>query len=712
MATQRLVGMIPTNLNGADLMFSPRVLLSLFLTLLPAVTRAQEQFDVVVYGGTAGGVIAAVQAGRMGKSAAVVEPTQHLGGMTTGGLGATDMGNQGAIGGASREFYGRIFKHYEDPAAWKQEKRKDYAKRERYIVKDAQFGFEPKVAEQILNDMAKEANVKVFLGQRLDLKPGGVTKEGTRVTSFKTEGGKTFKARVFIDGSYEGDLFVKAGCSYLLGREANAQFNETMNGVQVARAKSHQFGQKVDPYVKPGDRGSGLVPNIHGGDPGKDGEADKRIQAYNFRLCVTDDKANQVPFAKPEGYDEREFELLLRQYEAGFSGVPWGPRGMPNRKTDTNNSGAFSTDYIGMNYDYPEGDWATRDKIVLAHVKYTQGLLWTLANHPRVPEKVRGNVSRWGWARDEFVDTNNFPRQLYIREARRLHGPYVVSEEDCLHKRTCEDPIGLGSYNMDSHNTQRYVDAEGQARNEGDVQVGPRGPYGISYRALQPKAEECTNLLVPVSMSSTHIAFGSIRMEPVFMIMGQACGTAASMAIDDNVDVQKVSYPKLRERLVADKAIVEWSGPVRAAGAASGGHRKLSEFEGTVVDDARAELTGEWSAGSNQGIGEGYRHDANTDKGKKSAKWEVTIPADGRYEVRLGYAPNPNRATNVPVTVVSAEGEKKVTVNQKLAPPLDRAFVSLGTYRFTAAKPAVVTVSNEGTDGYVIIDAVQVLPAK
>ncbi|MDB5321043.1 MAG: hypothetical protein JWN40_2674 [Phycisphaerales bacterium] len=669
---------------------------------------AEESFDVVVYGGTSGGVIAAVQAGRMGKSVVLIEPGQHLGGMTTGGLGATDMGNQAAIGGVSREFYGRILKYYEDKSVWKQETPEAYAKREHYIFKDAMFGFEPHVAERILNDMAAEAKVKVVKGQRLDLKQG-VKKEGTRIISIKMESGDVYAGKTFIDGTYEGDLLAKAGVSYMLGREANSQFGESLNGVEVAHAKAHQFGPNIDPYVKPGDKSSGLVPNIHAGDPGKDGEADKRMQAYNYRICMTDAAENRVPFPKPAGYDERDYELLLRAFEAGLAGAPWGPRGMPNRKTDTNNSGAFSTDFIGMNNDYPEADYATRDKIIADHIQYTQGFLWTLANHPRVPEKVRASASKWGLAKDEFVDTGNWPFQLYVREARRMIGEYVMTEADCKWTRKAEDPIGLGSYTMDSHNTQRYVDPTGHARNEGDVQVRVGGPYGISYRSLVPKANECSNLLVPVCMSASHIAYGSIRMEPVYMIMGQACGTAACMAIDDGVAVQKVAYPKLRERLLADKQLIEWKG----GGSAGGGEHIASKtLAGIVVDDTKAKLTGEWGKGSGPGIDEGYLHDMNQDKGKKSARFEITVPQEGRYEVRLAYTPNPNRATNVPVTVEGSEGKKTVTVNQKLAPSLDKAFVSLGTYRFTVDRPAVVIVSNEGTNGFVIIDAVQVLAVK
>jgi hypothetical protein len=325
-----------------------------------------------------------------------------------------------------------------------------------------------------------------------------------------------------------------------------------------------------------------------------------------------------------------------------------------------------------------------------------------------VPEKVRTAASKWGLAKDEFADSGNWPFQLYVREARRMIGQYVMTEADCKWTRKAEDPIGLGSYTMDSHNTQRYVDATGHARNEGDVQVRVTGPYGISYRSLTPRSSECTNLLVPVCMSATHIAYGSIRMEPVYMIMGQACGTAAAMAIDDSVDVQKVAYPKLRDRLLADKQLIEWKG----GGSPAGEHIESKTLAGIVVDDTKAKLTGEWGKGSGPGIDEGYLHDMNQDKGKKSARFEIKVPQEGQYEVRLAYSPNPNRATNVPVTVESAEGSKTIKVNQKLAPPVEKVFVSLGAYRFTIDKPAVVIVSNEGTNGYVIIDAVQLLAVK
>jgi hypothetical protein len=680
------------------------------VSCLGASAMADESYDVVVYGGTSGGVIAAVQAGRMGKSVVLIEPSKHLGGMTTGGLGATDMGNQAAIGGVSREFYHRIQEYYQDKSHWKSETLDQYAKREHYVFPDAMFGFEPHVAELIYNQMIVDAKVKVVLGERLDLK-AGVKKDGSHIVSITMEGGHTYGGKEFIDGSYEGDLMAKAGVHYMIGREANAQYGETINGIEVREAKSHQFTLPVDPYVKPGDPTSGLLPNIHAGSPGVDGEADKRQQAYNYRICTTNNPDNRVPFPKPDGYDVKDFELLLRFYDAGYKSVPWGPRGMPNNKTDTNNNGAFSTDYIGMGDAYPEADYATREKIIADHIRYDKGLLYTLANDPRVPEKLRESVAKWGLPKDEFVDNGNWPYQLYVREARRMIGEVVLTQDDIQGKRKADDSIGLGSYGMDSHNCQRYVDAKGHAKNEGDVQVHGSPPYGISYKSLVPKSAECGNLLVPVCMSATHIAYGSIRMEPVYMIMGQACGTAAAMAIDDKVDVQKVDYARLRDRLLADKQLLEWKGG--GGERASGKVVKSVDLPGIVVNDTEAKLTGEWGHGGyRSGVDGDYQHDMNENKGKKTATFAIKIPADGKYEVRFAYVPNTNRATNVPVTVQSAEGSKTIKINEKETPPIDAVFISLGEYKFNAAKGATVSVSNEGTDGFVVIDAVQVLAVK
>lgn len=685
----------------------------LLLCVCPTALRAAEEplRDVVVYGGTSGGVAAAVQAARLGASVVLIEPGSHLGGLTSGGLGATDIGNKQAIGGIAREFYERIYRYYQDPSAWKQETPEAYRTRKggRSIDADTMWGFEPHAAEEVYRQMVQEAKVPVIFGERLDLK-SGVKKEAGRITAIVMESGKVFPGRMFIDATYEGDLMAKAGVSYIVGREPNAQYGETLNGVQTAQAKHHQFVRPVDPYVKPGDPTSGLLPGVHGDGPGKDGEGDRRVQAYCFRLCTTDAPANRVAWPKPEGYDPLRYELLLRNFEAGDLRVPWNPVHMPNRKTDTNNNFAISTDNIGMNYEYPDGDYATRERIFREHETYQKGLLWTLANSPRVPEEVRRVYQTWGLAKDEFRETGNWPHQLYVREARRMVSGYVMTEQNCRGTRVAEDPVGLGAYGMDSHHVQRYVDPSGHARNEGDVQVGGFSPYPISFRSIVPKRAECGNLLVPVCLSATHISYGSIRMEPVFMVLGQSAATAAVQAIHDKADVQAIDYARLRARLLADKQVLEWTGPRRQA--AEGIDPK--GLPGVVVDDAQARLTGEWKTSGAIGpfVGDGYLHDDNAGKGAKSARFEVKLPAAGRYEVRLAWSAGPNRASKVPVTIQHAGGESKVAVDQQKAPVLGRLFQPLGSFEFAADKPAVVTISNQNTAGHVVVDAVQLVAGK
>jgi hypothetical protein len=523
-------------------------------------TRVNEkQFDVAVYGGTSAGVVAAVQAARMGKSVVLIEPGRHLGGLSSGGLGATDIGNKNAIGGLAREFYHRVYLHYIKADSWKYEKREQYRRdpniwhggAQLWDQEQAWWMFEPHVAEAIFKEMIRDAKVPVVFGERLDLQ-AGVLKEGTRITAIKMESGRVFHGRMFIDATYEGDLMAKADVSFTVGREGNSEYAETLNGVQTRRAVSHQFVKCVDPYVRPGDPSSGLLVGVAADGPGIEGDGDKRVQAYCFRMCLTDVPENKILFPKPANYDE------LRYYEADYDGVPWLPTMMPNRKTDTNNKDGFSTDDIGANYDYPEADYERRKAIVAEHESYQKGLMWTLANHPRIPEKIRRQVSRWGLARDEFTDNNNWPRQLYVREARRMVGDYVMTEHHCRGKEVAADSVGLGAYGMDSHNVQRYVDANGCARNEGDVQVGVAGPYPISYRSLVPKKGECSNLLVPVCLSSSHIAYGSIRMEPVFMVLGQSAATAACLAIDDNVPIQTIDYAELRAALIKNGQVLQW----------------------------------------------------------------------------------------------------------------------------------------------------------
>jgi hypothetical protein len=556
--------------------------------------------------------------------------------------------------------------------------------------------------------MLQEAKVPVVFGERLDLK-NGVQKEGTRVTAIRMESGRTFTGKMFIDAGYEGDLMAKAGVSYHVGRESNATYGETLNGVQTANATKHQFTKTPDPYIKPGDPKSGLLPGIQAGDPGVDGEGDKRVQAYNLRMCTTDAPDNRVPWAQPANYDPLRYELLLRNFEAGDHRSPWNPVWLPNRKTDTNNNFAVSTDNIGMSYDFPDGDYATRERIFKEHLDYQMGLMWTLANHPRVPQKIREEFTRLSPAKDEFTDHHHWPRQLYIREARRLIGEYVMSERNCTRAVVIEDSAGMGAYNMDSHNVQRYVTKDGRVLNEGDIQTGTR-PYPVSYRSLCPKASECTNLLVPVCLSASHIAYGSIRMEPVFMVLGQSAATAAVQAIESGVGVQEIDRAKFKARLIADKQVLDFESPPAAP--AKRGIEK-AKLPGLTVDDDEAEKTGFTtdSTAASPYVGSGYRHDGNTNKGQQRALFKATLPSDGSYEVRIAYTALPNRATNVPVIIRHDGGEAKTTVNERKAPPIDGLFLSLGTWKFSGAK-AAVEVSNTGTDGHVIIDAVQWVPVK
>ena len=507
--------------------------------------------DLVIYGSTPAAVTAAVEAANRGRSVVIVCPEDHVGGLTTNGLGWTDAGKTSAVGGRAREFHREIWKHYRADDAWKLQTREEYRTKSRSTLIDdkeeVMWTFEPHVAEAVFERWLSKAKVEVVKNEWLDRK-SGVAKQDGRITSIRMLSGKTFEGRIFMDATYEGDLMASAGVSYMTGREPNSRFNETLNGIQVKHAVSHQFKYPVDPYIEPGKPESGLLPGVEPGPAGADGEGDKRIQAYCFRLCMSNHPDNRIPFPKPDRYNPLRYELLLRYFHAGWTdwrdvSRKYDP--MPNRKTDTNNHGGFSFDNIGMNHDYPEASYERRKEIVAEHRTYQQGLLWFMANDPRVPETIRKGIAPWGLPRDEFEENGHWPRQLYIREARRMHSDFVMTERHVRRLDPTPESIGMGSYNIDSHHVRRYVDEKGHARNEGDVQVPPGGPYPISYRAIVPKRSECANLLVPVCLSSTHAAYGSIRMEPVFMTLGQSAGMAAHLAIEKNAAVQDVDYQDL-----------------------------------------------------------------------------------------------------------------------------------------------------------------------
>ncbi len=534
------------------------LLVVLGLATQDAGGAAARQADIIVYGGTSAGVIAAVQVAQMKRSVILVCPEKHLGGLSASGLGWTDTGDKSVIGGLARDFYHRVWLHYQKDEAWRWQKPSEYGNQGQGTSamdrgERTMWIFEPHVAEQVFEDYVREHRIPTDRGEMLD-RVRGVRQDGNRIVSITTLSGKTYVGKVFIDATYEGDLMASAGVSFRVGREANSEHGETWNGVQVGVFQhAHYFQKPVDPYVVPGNPSSGLLPRISAQPPGNKGEGDTRIQAYCFRMCLSDHPDNRVAFPKPNGYDARQYELLLRVFATGWRQTFDKFDPIPNRKTDTNNHGPFSTDNIGMNYDYPEASYQRRQEILKEHEVYQKGLMYFLANDPRVPEDIRSRMAGYGLAADEFTDNGNWPYQMYIREARRMIGEYTLTEHEVLGRREAPNPIAMGSYAMDSHNVQRYVTPEGYVQNEGDIGVHPPKPYRIPYRSIVPKKRECTNLLVPVCLSCSHIAYGSVRMEPVFMCLGQSAATAAVLSIEARQAVQDVDYGRLSKELTAAK---------------------------------------------------------------------------------------------------------------------------------------------------------------
>jgi len=650
----------------------------LSLALLAPVARAGKiiETDICVYGGAAGGVTAAVQAARLGKSVSLVVVNAHLGGLSSGGLGDTDIGNNGDayIQGMAREFYTKIGA--------------------KYGQNGAKFTFEPKIAEAVFNEMIAAAKVPVYLDRHLV----STSLDGNRITAITTSNGDIFRAKIFIDASYEGDLMKQANVSYTSGREANAQYGETINGLQTV-THGNQLPNGIDPYLTAGDPASGLLPGVNPAPAGPNGSADSLIQAYCYRMCLTNVAANRVMIPKPEGYREADYEILFRAIAAGQSDRFWKTRPVPNGKTDSNNDSGVSCDFItGTTADWIEADHATRQQLAKEHENWQRGLVWTVQNSPRVPSAIRSAWSQWGLPLDEFTDNGHWPHQLYIREARRMVSDYVMTEKNCMGTVVAADSIGMGAYTMDSHNCQRIV-SNGMVKNEGDIQRAVPGPYSISYRSIVPKSGECPNLLVPWSLSATHIAFGSIRMEPVFMILGQSAATAAAFAIDDGVAVQSVPYPKLKAQMLAD-------GQKLANG-------DNDETSGITIDNAATSgvaLAGAWTAAAATTgyYGSDYLHDGFAHDGNFSARFTPILPQAGTYEVFLRWTEHANRATNVPVEIRHAGGTlQTTTVNQRVN---GGTWVSLGSFTFASGSaPATgsVTIRNSGTNGYVIADAVR-----
>lgn len=638
--------------------------------------------DVCIYGGTSAGVIAAYTVQKLGKKAILIEPGRRLGGLTSGGLGYTDIGNKYAISGLARDFYRRVGKHY--------------GKFEQWI-------FEPKVAAMIFQDYVRRGGFEVLWETRLK----EVRKRGNRIQEAVFENAVNpsgsanvvVRAKVFIDCGYEGDLMAKAGISYTVGREDNADYNETINGVQLM--DGHQFPDGIDPYRKPGNPRSGLLWGISDGELLPDGTGDRKVQAYNYRICLTSDPDNRIPITEPEDYDPTRYELLLRLFDA----YPEKRRlndyfiwsNMPNQKTDINNRGPFSTDMIGMNYEYPDGSYEVRERIIRQHTIYTKGLLYFFGHDPRVPLPLREEMLGWGYPRDEYVEHGNWTPQLYIREARRMVGSYVMTQHNCQGREVVTDGVGMAAYTMDSHNTQRLV-VNGQVKNEGNVEVGGFGPYPIAYRALTPKAVECGNLLVPVCLSATHIAFGSIRMEPVFMVLGQSSATAAVMAIDAGTDVQDVDVPELQRRLKEDPL-------------ADG---NLFEILVDNRDSTAVQRKGNWILNTAGGYGPDYYVHVPEGAEGASMRFTADIPAAGKYNAYMYFPKVADISSRTMVIVHDGTRNHGISIRDadiRVEGQTSGEWVPLGTYDLREGRNNYVQVTGKDADGKVIADAVIWVPA-
>jgi len=543
------------------------LLLSVIIVLLITGCRSRTdkeifRADVIVYGGTSSAVVAAVQVSRMEKSVILVSPDKHLGGLSSSGLGFTDTGNKTVIGGIAREFYQLIYRHYQNPESWKWQKQSEYGNvgqgnpaidgenRTMWI-------FEPHAAEEAFENLISHSKVEVHRGEFLN-RESGIVKKNDAIVSIKTISGNIYSGKVFIDATYEGDLMASAGVKYTIGRESGDTYKEQFNGIQKGVFHhDHHFKVNVDPYKIPGDPSSGLLPRISPDSHGENGTGDKKIQAYCYRLCMTKVPENRIPITKPEGYDSTQYELLGRVSEKGWKEFFNKYDPIPNLKTDVNNHGPVGFDNIGMNWDYPEASYKRRSEILKEHELYQKGLLYFITTDRRIPTEVREIMKQWGLVKDEFKDNGNWPYNIYVRESRRMIGEYVMTENEVLGKTKVPQSIGMGSYAMDSHNVQRYVTPEGYVQNEGDIGVTPEKPYQIDLGSVIPKREDCTNILVPVCISSSHIAFGSIRMEPVFMILGQSSGIIASMAIDGEKSIQDLNYNDIKTKLEASGQVLK-----------------------------------------------------------------------------------------------------------------------------------------------------------
>ena len=645
------------------------------MLLLSACSSPEAEYDVCVYGGTSAGVIAAYAVAKQGKKVLLVEPGQRLGGMSSGGLGQTDIGNKQVVKGLALDFYRRVGAHYGRLESWI---------------------FEPSVAENIFKDYIARGNVEVLYNHRIV----GVQKQGATIKSIFLENVKgeplaEIFAKQFIDCTYEGDLMARAGVTYVVGREDNKVYGEDHNGVQMQHL--HQFVDNVDPYVEKGNPASGLLWGISDAALAPTGSGDNMVQAYNYRICLTSDKDNMLPIEKPANYDPARYELLLRIIEAqknynlnGYFII--SP--MPNNKTDINNRGAFSTDMIGMNHDYPEASYERRAEIIQAHKDYTLGLLWFMGNDERVPKQLRDQMLALGLPKDEYVEYGHWTPQLYIREARRMVGEYVATQANCDNIAKVDDGVGMAAYTMDSHNCQRVVivkDGKAMVKNEGNVEISGGLPYDVSYRCLTPKREECDNLLVPVCLSASHIAYGSIRMEPVFMLLGQSAAKAACLAIDGGVKVQEVDVKEIQRMYEEDPLLDGTPADI-------------------VVDDSSLNAPAAWTRiERNNGFGRSYLVLDPTSQ-EQALRYPFEVKTDGKYEIYTYFIRRGESSKKTELVVSDGTAQKGVVINADEIQILGQTsgeWVSLGEYDLQSGKPGYVEFTNKGTvTGQICADAV------
>jgi hypothetical protein len=644
------------------------------LVLCLVFSRAGAQtYDICVYGGTSAGVIAAYTASKLHKSVILVEPGSHLGGLSSGGLGYTDIGNKYAIGGLSLDFYRRVGRHYGAFEQWI---------------------FEPHVAEDVFKQYVAAGKLKVLYGARIV----GADHSGGMIRRIQLEGAgavKEIKAKMYIDCSYEGDLMAKAGVSYIVGREANSLYGEAYDGVQMR--EKHQFPDGIDPYTVPKDPSSGLVWGISPAAPGERGAGDKKVQTYNYRICLTNDPANRIPITRPPSYDSSTYELLLRYLAVKKPGDLWGFLKfdlLPNHKTDINNNGPFSTDMIGMNYDYPDGSYATRAAIIRAHIDYTKGFLYFIGHDPRMPAHLRELMLQWGYPKDEYADNGNWTPQLYVREARRMVGAYVMTQANCEGREKVADGIGLAAYTMDSHNCQRVV-VDGMVKNEGDVQIGGFPPYPIAYRSIVPKTADCRNLLVPVCLSASHIAYGSIRMEPVFMELGQSAAIAAGMAIDLARPVQEVDAAEIR-RVLKTNPLADGSTP---------------EILVDNDDSAHVVVKGDWVRQRQDAYGFSRLVDTAAAGGAKSVRFTPEVVKSGDYILHI-YVSKISHPSAFTTVTVGGKALRVKTGGISIEGQTTGQWVEAGKVSLQKGVDNSIVISNTGADGAVEADAVLLVPVR